>query len=308
MEPQRTTAAEFFRRPCVLLEDVFSIEALERESLKDTPHEAARLWALCVKFAADPQMGLLADSELYDIAFCVSLTFAFDQLRAAGRLPRSFVQKLESDKPCFIHLAYEAEMAAYFMGTGYAETKLGEPDIVVPMNASTCFVACKKLASTARGDTYLAAVVRNLDSAVDQIADHGTGLAMVEVDVSGCGIDCIEAHVVNHLDRHPRATAISAVHLTWWERTLHVGEVEGREVRVYAARRCVRSVVRNLGSGAAECPLYEGETIEWIDAPPVLDVRLSNVARSDDWLKLVAANHLEPDKVLCWGPEVQTSL
>jgi len=57
------------------------------------------------------------------------------------------------------------------------------------------------------------------------------------------------------------------------------------------------------GNREEELLEYKGETIEWIDVPPVHDVRLSSVARSDHWLKLARVNLLQPDKLLSWGPE-----
>jgi hypothetical protein len=290
---EKISLTEFFRRPAAILEKVFGLDKLRRELETEVPHDAARLWQRCNYFTVNPRMEELASDALHDIAFTAFFTMGLERLELMGQLPRGYVKLLWRDKPSFMHRAYEAEMASYFLSKGYSKVRLDEPDIVIPMARTNHFVACKKLRPGTDRDRYRTAIVHNLNKAIAQIAGKGCGTVMIEVDISTCAIDEMMKLVTDSLVQCAGAESISQVFLTWWDRNLIIAETEDRNGRVYAARRHTLRVHGDTGTLDCESPRYEGETIEWIDVPPVCDFRLSTVARSDDELNLVRASLLD---------------
>lgn len=299
---KNVTLADFFLRPKESLEHIFGCENIQRELEIVGPHEAARLWQRCDYFALNPLMENLNEDALHDIAFSVMFTMSVSKLETSGNLRRRDVKQLWNDKPNFMHRAYEFEIAAYFIEKGNSDTRLGEPDIIIPTSRGEHYIACKKLSSEHTDEKYLAVIESHLNKAIEQIVkkSNGTGTVMLEVNENNCSIDEIERFVAEFLARSNGVEKISQVFITWWDRNLTVAELKDREGRVYAARRQYKHVPGTSGE-LDEIPFYAGETIEWIDTPPICDFRLSLVARSDDWLKTVYNSVFRPEEFIKVG-------
>lgn len=305
---EKISFAGFFRRPAEALERIFGCEKIQREIEVSAPNEVAKLWQRCNDFASNPQMEKLNEGALHDIAFSILLTKALENLQSIGRLPSGYIKHLWRDRPNFMHRAYEAEIASYFVSIGYHGTRLGEPDIVIPMPQGNHFVACKKVRSATSGERYCSSVESHLNKAVDQVSQLGNGTVIIEVNSSRCSIDKLQERLASALSQCSGVNAISQVFITWWDRNLVVSESEGREERMYAARRHSAHIPGITGAAGIMLPHFAGETIEWIYVPPSCDIRLSSVARSDAWLMAVWENWLRPEAFATAGIPVRVEL
>ena len=298
---QYTSISEFFHRTARTFEEEFGRQTLENDAAGPKPHNVSRLWKSCIDFASSPRLEDLSDQSRHDIAFSVLLARAFENLRSRGRLHQDFMDQLWNDRPSFLHRAYEAEVAAYFIDRGYEDTSLDEPDVVIKFGAEMHFLACKKLEPGRSKSKYLKKLKEHLKKAIDQIGRHGSGSVMIEVDSRSCAIDEMETLVNNCLGCKETPSVVQYVFLTWWDPSFTTADLPNRHCRAYALRRQVRTISCHNGPHHSNSPIFEGQTIEWIDTPPTCEVLVSSVARSDDWIKTVISNRFEPDAFFGWG-------
>lgn len=306
---------EFLDMPRQCFEDVigFKSSQLEKEFSKKNPSSASRYWKTSRIFSKNPDMQILDDDALHDVMFSCQLGLSLSQLSNLNRLSKSLLKRLRKDKDGFDSTAFEPQVLSYLINTGHEDAQFtndhGIPDIHIP--ESGIWLECKKLHSQETGIKYLQAIEQNYRKGCQQISKVGSGMIIIEVDNrNSMLIKSIKEQIHNIWRNEQIANHVLAAVITYWDRKplyeVHAPQGKGQ---IYQVRRHAVKVIRTA-TLSNRIPRFDGETFEFIDTPPIRQVRFSTVARNDDWLKLtrasVSGKNFVGDSWCTWGPAQTT--
>lgn len=294
----------------------FGIPFLESELEKpnEQRHPAADLWKQCKKWAGNLNLLSLEEDELHNVMFSIQFSISVDALQKNNKISKSYIKDFKNDKDSFLNRAYELQIASYMVHTGHSESELliakGRPDIKLTIEGKPHFIECKTINSITNELTkYLNAIEQNFYKAANQIAGVGVGTIFIEIENRFPSlIEEIQNKFSAIWEGEIKYPLISGVMITFWDRKpLYLAPQNDikqpeRKGQIYVARR-YGIFISNPTASNLPASKFSGETIEFIDVPPVRQLLLSTIARTDDWLITSQKNIFNPGSFYSIGDE-----
>jgi len=297
---------EFLDIPITLFEQLFPINKLQ-----DGEIPASSFWKSCKHLQSNLAID---DIQIFKSIYSILFEHCFSQLNAYGIIQNGWISKLRKDRVSFEHRIYEPQIAFHFIEKGYDLEFTDDksiPDLRIKCRDYDLYIECKCKVSTKISS--VSSILDTFHDAVGQIPQKAFGIVCIEIIPSEKTIKELEDKLIEELAViNESGKKVCQIIITWLDRDsinsyFNGKPVETKEAHSYVIRRHSK-IIHNEKYVLPELKTFEGQTIHFIDAPLIKQVRIDNTLRSEDWTKLthysLDGTKYIGDKWLSWGPEI----